>query len=192
MNKNEKTLTNDTNKIIELNANKNCVRKESLDINDTSIVVEFYDAITFKEYAQMISDMTSLVFTDGSYYAFSYSLAFDLVLIKYFTNIAIDDVNQNFELICKTDVVKILKEVINSKLLEYIKADFENSIKHQQQLIYHSSEWDEIASSLKILLDSLLSSSKDVNKDTIEKLLNAVKTVDDNKQEVAEAILNND
>lgn len=192
MNKNKKTLTNDINKIIELNANKNCVRKESLDINDTSIVVEFYDTITFKEYAQMISDMTSLVFTDGSYYAFSHSLAFDLVLIKYFTNIAIDDVNQNFELICKTDVVKILKEVINSKLLEYIKADFENSIKHQQQLIYHSSEWDEIASSLKILLDSLLSLSKDINKDVIEKLLNAVKTVDNNKQEVAEAILNND
>lgn len=185
MAKKEKVTVNGIDKILQQ------FNSEEYEINFGDIVVKVKPSISLKDYSQMITDITLMVFDldRGSYKQSYNTFAIDYNIIKYFTNITTSNVSKIFDLVTRTDILEKIAVFIRPSR-EIIAKDAVNAIDYVKNTIFKTSPWDEVANKVSEVLDSIEKTSSqfgDVKAEDVAKVIDLFGSI--NKDDIKEIAL---
>lgn len=138
--------------------------------SDTETVeITIYPTISYDDYAQMVTDIINGMFdANGEYVPFARQASFDINLVKYYTNLKVENVRTIYNFIQNTDFLSIVYDTIGMDCEIKIWSDVNEGVEYRKQKIYHRSKWDSLADTLNDFLDGLVAdieSNKDKFKD---------------------------
>lgn len=185
----KKTTNKQIEQVIKHNKKSNTTIKLCTgDSSDDYLEVIINPNISFKDYAQMITDMRSNVCSNGRVNEFAKEYTLGFFKIYYFTNIKSNNAKTMFELINCTDIVEQIDKVIGG-LSDKIAKDYDFAITHYQNTIYNSSEWDDVAITIMNLLEKFEKNSDKFKNIDIKNIINIADKILKSKDEFSEKVI---
>lgn len=152
-----KISTNEVKAIAKFNHHDDTVIELPIS-EDKMVEVTIRHSLPYDEYANFISDVINGMFdSDGEYIPYARKASYLVNLIKYFTNIKVENVKAVYDLINNTNIIDIISESVSDEIIYGMREDINEGVQYRKQKIYHASKWNELADTLNSAVDSLMS-----------------------------------
>lgn len=152
-----KISTNEVKAIAKFNQHDDTVIKLPMS-EDKMVEVTIRHSLPYDEYANFISDVINGMFdSDGEYIPYARQASYHVNLIKYFTNIKVENVKAVYDLINNTNIIELIVDTVSDEIGYEMYEDIIEGVQYRKQKIYHASKWNDLADTLNNALDSFMS-----------------------------------
>ena len=156
-----KISTNEIKEITKFHKGEDKVVEISKSDTET-IPVTIHTSISYEDYAQLVTDIINGSFDkNDEYIPFAQQASFDINLVKYFTNIKVDNVKVIYEFVQNTNIIALIYDVIGEDFFFTLEDDVRDGLDYRKQKIYHTSKWESVAETLNEFLSGLINNIND-------------------------------